>query len=239
MKGLIIAAGQGTRIKDKGDCKPLIPLLDKPLIERVISTAYEGGVDSFVVVTGYKHNELAAFLEDLSQQTNIPISVIYNEEWTKENGISVLKAQSLMTERFVLMMSDHMFDSYVISKLLKADLGNQDNLNTYLCVDKHLKNPLVDLDDVTKVLEKEGKIVDIGKTIENYNSFDTGIFCCALEIFEALKKSSFIYGDTSLSGAMRILGTEGKARVFDITGAFWVDVDNAEMYEKAASYLSK
>jgi 1L-myo-inositol 1-phosphate cytidylyltransferase len=45
VKCLIIAAGQGTRLKTKGEVKPLVPLLGVPLIERIIRSAVEGGTD--------------------------------------------------------------------------------------------------------------------------------------------------------------------------------------------------
>jgi len=53
MKCLIIAAGKGHRLRSKGDSKPLTPLFDIPLIERVIRCALEAGADDFFVVTGY------------------------------------------------------------------------------------------------------------------------------------------------------------------------------------------
>ena len=39
MKCLIIAAGKGSRLRQQGESKPLIPVLGLPLIERVIRTA--------------------------------------------------------------------------------------------------------------------------------------------------------------------------------------------------------
>ena len=52
-KCLIIAAGKGSRMSGKGDSKPLIPLLGLSLIERVILTVNNSGIDDFYVVTGY------------------------------------------------------------------------------------------------------------------------------------------------------------------------------------------
>jgi GTP:adenosylcobinamide-phosphate guanylyltransferase len=43
MKCLIIAAGKGSRLQNRGECKPLIPVLGVPLIERVIRSAREAG----------------------------------------------------------------------------------------------------------------------------------------------------------------------------------------------------
>ncbi len=47
MKCLIIAAGQGTRLRTKSEVKPLVRLLGVPLIERVIRTAMQSGIDEF------------------------------------------------------------------------------------------------------------------------------------------------------------------------------------------------
>lgn len=237
MKGLIIAAGQGTRIKDKGDIKPLIPLLDVVLIERVIRTANKGGISSFFVVTGYKHEELCANLQDISDRTGIQIDTIYNGEWQLENGLSVLKAKPYLNERFVLTMSDHMFDTSIIKHLLSAVPLTSPDESTFLCVDRNLLNPYVDMDDVTKVREENNHILDIGKNISDFNCFDTGIFSCTPALFEAIERSSKEYGDKSLSGGLRVLGESQKAKIFDVTGSFWIDVDNEDMYSRAESFL--
>ena len=58
MQCLIIAAGQGRRLREQGDSKPLVPLLGVPLIERVIRAAREAGADAFYVVIGYQGDRL-------------------------------------------------------------------------------------------------------------------------------------------------------------------------------------
>ena len=58
MQCLIIAAGQGRRLRQQGDSKPLVPLLGVPLIERVIRAAREAGADDFSVVIGYQGDRL-------------------------------------------------------------------------------------------------------------------------------------------------------------------------------------
>jgi len=65
MKCLIIAAGQGTRLRTKCEVKPLVRLLGVPLIERVIRTAMQSGVWEFYVVTGYQGGKIGSFLKQL------------------------------------------------------------------------------------------------------------------------------------------------------------------------------
>jgi choline kinase len=238
MKCLIIAAGQGTRLRGVGDSKPLVELLGKPLIVRVIETVQKAEVTDFYVVTGYKSEKVEAALSQYAQKKGVSITFIYNEEWEKQNGLSVLRGRDFITGPFFLLMSDHMFDPAILVKL--QEFGQADrNHAVVLAVDTRISdNPLVDIDDVTRVEAKNSDIISIGKTLENYNAFDTGVFYCTTPLFAALEKSA-ARGDSSLSGGMRLLAAEGKAGVMDIGNRFWIDVDNEEMLKKAQELLEK
>ena len=61
MKCLIIAAGKGSRLKQQGDSRPLIPILGLPLIERVIRTAMGAGVDEFISFNPRREEETRCF----------------------------------------------------------------------------------------------------------------------------------------------------------------------------------
>ena len=87
---LIIAAGKGSRLAGRGDLKPLIPVLDEPLIERVIGAGIEAGLRRFWIVTGYRHQELGLFLNDLRRRLGVWIEELYNDNWQGSDGISVL-----------------------------------------------------------------------------------------------------------------------------------------------------
>jgi len=69
MKALILAAGRGERFRPFTDesPKPLIPLLGRPLIERVILAVREAGIKDLIIVTGYLGEKLRAFLDDGSK----------------------------------------------------------------------------------------------------------------------------------------------------------------------------
>jgi len=234
MKCLIIAAGKGHRLQSKGDSKPLIPLFNIPLIERVIRCALEAGADDFFVVTGYQGEGVRVFLDRLAERLGIGITPIVNEDWEKENGLSVLKARDFLSEPFLLLMADHLFDPSIVRKLAELPLADG---GITLGVDGNRSNPLVDLEDVTRVKTEGGKIRDIGKNLKEYNGFDTGLFVCTPAIFDALERCAEETGDTSLSGAVRELATHGLANAVDINGQFWIDVDDPEAFRRAENAL--
>jgi CDP-L-myo-inositol myo-inositolphosphotransferase len=233
MKCLILAAGQGTRLRSRVQVKPLVPLLGVPLIERIIRSAMEGGVDDFYVVTGYEGEKVGDFLQHLSGRIHVAITRIQNKEWQKENGFSVLQARELLDEPFVLLMGDHLFDPAIIRSLQQQPLKEGEIL---LAVDTNINNPLVDLEDVTKVRVIDGLIQNIGKTIDDFNGFDTGIFLCTPTIFEALDHASTIKHDTTLSAAIRVLAETNHAKSLQ-TKEFWIDIDDEKAYQKAEKAL--
>ena len=233
MKCLIIAAGQGNRLKSKGKVKPLVPLLGVPLIERVIRSAIEGGANEFYVITGYEGERVRNFLQHLAKRLNVSMTPIQNDDWQKENGFSVLKARDVIKEPFLLLMVDHLFDPAIIQSLRKQPLNDGDVL---LAVDTDKNNLLVDMEDVTRVHTENGYIINIGKTIDNFNGFDTGIFLCHPAIFEALEHACKIHNDTTLSAAIRVLAENKHARSVQ-TNKFWIDVDDKVAYQKAEKTL--
>ena len=235
MKCLIIAAGKGSRVAARGGSKPLVVLLGLPLIERVILTARKAGVDDFYVVTGHKGDEVQDFLDSLSTRRDLRIGYVQNEEWESAgNGLSVLKAKGHLDGPFVLTMADHLFDEQILNGLLQTSL-NEDEI--CLAVDENLDNPLVDMEDVTRVRVHDGYIAEIAKEMDDYNAFDTGLFLCTPAIFAALEESMSEHADSSLSGGIRLLAQRQKARTFDIGDSFWIDVDDENAFGRAERHL--
>ncbi|MBW1816273.1 MAG: NTP transferase domain-containing protein [Deltaproteobacteria bacterium] len=234
MKCLIIAAGKGSRLRQRGDSKPLIPVLGVPLIERAIRSAVEAGVDGFFVVTGYQGERVRGFLGSLAAHLGVPITPLFNEDWEKEDGLSVLKAREHLHEPFLLLMSDHLFDPSIAREMMSHP---PDEGEIILAVDEGIRNSLVDMEDVTRVKTEDGKIRNIGKGLTDFNGFDTGIFYCTPAIFEALEHSTEKYGETTLSGAVRILATVDRARALHISGRFWIDVDDPAAFGRAEKAL--
>lgn len=236
MTCLIIAAGKGTRLAARGECKPLVRVAGTALIERVIRLVSTAGIKKIVVVTGFEAERVEAFLERLQTVLPVHIECIRNRQWDRENGLSVHSAKQKIKGPFFLLMSDHIFAASILSDLGDHTLERDGLL---LAVDRNTRNhPFADIDDVTKVETDDDKIVAIGKTLPRYDAFDTGIFRCTPSLFAALEES-MKGGNDSLSGGVSILAASRKASVMDIGGRFWVDVDDEKALVKTETYLRK
>ena len=220
MKALIIAAGQGKRLRPIGDTKPLVTLLGLGLIERVILTAKKSGIKEFCIVTGYHGEKIREQLSD-GEKYGVRIQYVQNDSWIRGNAISVLKARDHFKESFVLLMADHNYDHRILNELLKTKIGKDECI---LCVDKNPGDHL-NIDDATKVQTVDHRIDSIGKDLSDYDCIDTGIFICNPVIFDALEQS-ISKGDEGLSGGIKILAQRHKMRYMSLGDNFWIDVDD-------------
>jgi 1L-myo-inositol 1-phosphate cytidylyltransferase len=234
MNCLIVAAGTGGRLRERGQSKPLIPVNGVRLLERVIARARSAGVERFFVVSGYRGEELRAALDIFSAREGIPIVHIRNDEWQRGNGVSVSKAKPYLNGPFLLSMCDHLVDPDILRDLIASTLEPE---TVTLAVDFNVAGSINDLDDVTRVMCSDGRIMHIGKVIREYNAIDTGVFLCTPVIFDALEASQAA-GDDSISGAMNVLARQDKARSFDIQDRLWLDVDDPATLDKAENLLS-
>ena len=234
-KCLIIAAGKGSRLTEMGQPKPLIKLGNMTLLERVIALNRKVGVSEFYVVTGFQRERIDTYLNGLVASLAIRVQCVYNPEWQRENGLSVLAARDYLQEPFFLMMADHIFDPEILKILMEHPPQKGE---VVLAVDFRIKdNPQVDLEDVTKVWVEGGRLEHIGKKLDHYNGFDTGLFFCTPAIFEALVISSTVNNDSSLSGGIRQLAASNNVVVADIGNRFWIDVDDPPAFAKAQKLL--
>src|SRR5271165_3326781 len=232
---LILAAGNGSRIASVsgGAPKPLVPLHGAPLLEHVMMSAQEAGINRFVIVTGYRADLIRRWFS-ARPVDGISVTLVENPDYHKANGVSALAAKEELHKPFLLLMADHIFEPKTAKALLQQELEDDEVI---LAVDSKVDR-VFDLDDATKVRRDGNCIIEIGKELAGYDALDTGMFLCSPALFtrlEGAKKN----GDCSLSDGMRQLGREHKLRAFDIGDAHWHDVDSPEALAHAESVFNR
>ncbi len=231
MDALIIAAGFGSRLRDISDSKPMTPIAGVPLLELGVRQAKAAGAQRVVVVTGHEAERLETALPALSDRAGIPVVAQRVDDWSKPNGWSVIAGADVIGGNYLLMMSDHIFSSSILTRLAQqhgADRG------VTLAVDFRCDDPLIDPDDATWVkLDGAGFIEAIGKTIAPYDAVDCGAFLCTPELATAIRAAIAEGKAGSLSEGMQKLADAGRAATMDIGAAWWLDVDDPRAFDLA------
>lgn len=234
MNCLIIAAGHGSRLREISPSKPLTAVAGTPLIERVVRAAAAGGATAFTVVTGHEAERVEAFLADLSARLGLPIRAVRIADWDLPNGHSVLAGAAAIDGDYLLMMSDHLFDPDIVALLIAAPAAP-----LILAIDRDLANPLLDMDDATKVaVNDDGAIVGIGKTLAPFDAIDTGLFRATPALADAIRAAVAAGGAGSLSEGVQALARDGGAMTLEIGGRRWLDVDDPVALAKAEAMLA-
>jgi len=224
MKCIILAAGRNTRL-DNGIPKSMLKVGDETLMERHLRLFRGIGVTHFCVITGYRHHMLDDFFAIAPEHVSTNVHIIHNPNFDKANGVSLYCAADWIgasEEPFFFTMADHYFTEAFLYEVAKG-ISNVHTLS--LVVDRPGEaNKHIDLEDVTKVKTSNGLITEIGKQLDVYDCYDTGLFMARKSMFYYLKKSIETGGD-SISNMVQSLAAEKLAAVFEVNGHFWNDVD--------------
>ena len=238
-RALILAAGKGQRIlPTETKPKALVLVAGTPLLSRVLKSLKLAGIGEAYIVVGYMGHKIRKTIGQ--QYVGIKVHYIENQRWKKGNLYSLLTSKEFLKENFILCMADHIFDS----RIVKALLSRKPRGCLTLAIDRKISLP-----DDTEVFEKNGKIVDIGKSIEKSNCIDTGFFLCSPRIFDYAERAAE-KGMRELADCVRLAALEGEADVLDIselsghipklrkeTKPYWIDVDTKEDVKRAKEML--
>lgn len=158
MIAIILAAGMGTRLKDKTKNIPkgMLEFLGIPLLEWQVAALREAGVTKIIIVTGY--NQECIKLPNVTK--------VYNPNYAETNMVeSLMCARDYLQEGFILSYSDIIFDPSLARSAMKstseiAVLGDKDWLPYW-----QLRLPDLWEDDLESFkVDDDGTITEIGKT---------------------------------------------------------------------------
>ncbi len=118
MKTVLIAGGKGTRISSvSGDIpKPMLKIGNKPVLEHQIECLRKQGFTDIIITIGHHGNVISEYFGDgkkISPVTGIPFGVsieYFAEDEPLGNAGALFKLQKKLTEDFLLINADLMFD---------------------------------------------------------------------------------------------------------------------------------
>ena len=209
MKGIIIAAGYGSRLKalTANTPKSLIEIEGKSIITYPIDALLAAGISDISIVVGYRADVIINYIEKLYPSINFS----YNKDYDGDNALSVFAARSFIgTDPFVLAMGDHLISSSLVTTLL-----SDSTITRTLCV---------------VMADSKGRIVKIGKDLKDWQSIDTGLFMMDSEVLDNIKHLMARQGkNVTISEVVQHMADNGRHfQTCDVSGQFWADVDTEE-----------
>jgi len=226
MKGIILAAGDGGRLRPLTleTPKVLLEIGGWPLIHYPITAMWLGGVTEITVVVGHNAEKVEEFLGTLYPE----ILFQYNENHSGGNALSIgVVREFVEDDSFVVCMGDHPISNRIVGNLL----SNSWDGNT-LCIDSKAIEP-EQLNDATRVfVDDDGYIVRIGKGLKTWNAIDIGVFKMTPDVFSVIDLLMSRQGvEVGISDVVRYMGASGRPfATCDVEGEFWSDVDTPDDY---------
>lgn len=126
MKGIVLAAGKGTRLypMTKPVCKPLLPVYDKPLIYYPIAILMQAGISDILVIVPPGETDTFAALLGRGEQFGLNIS--YAEQ-PVPRGIAdalLIGQEFVGDDRVCLVLGDNIFYAPTLGATLKRAAAN-------------------------------------------------------------------------------------------------------------------
>ena len=238
---IIVAAGQGTRLRPLTDNKPkcMVEYHNKPIIDYILDVASECNIRDVAIVNGYKKQVLEKYLE------NRDITFFTNEKFDTTNMVSTLfNAKDFMNDDIIISYADIIYKKEILEKLITS------NEDFNVVIDKdwrtlwslRMENPLEDVETLRVV---DGNIVELGKKPNNYDDIE-GQYIGLIKIskstmarvtafYESLDKGKLYDGQVYDNMYMTSLIQMIIDNLVDVKPVFinggWIEIDSVEDME--------
>jgi choline kinase len=230
MQAVVLAAGDGGRLLPlTADApKPLLLLHGRPIIRHVLESLHAAGVDDATIVVGYYAGRIRRALAGAAPN-GMTLRFVDNDGYMLGNARSLWSARDAVAGPFVLAMADH-----VVEPALVRALVDRTNSRCRLAVER-----AADADpragEATRVRVRDGRVVDLGKQLDDWSALDTGVFWCTPRVFDALTPAR---RDGEAGDVFRALALAGELDAVDVTGRRWIDIDTAQDLRDAEDLLA-
>ncbi|MCE7735862.1 MAG: NTP transferase domain-containing protein [Candidatus Heimdallarchaeota archaeon] len=228
MKGVILAAGHGEELKPLTDniSKPMIPILDKPMIQYAIERFSSNGITDLIIVTKENNTEIQDYFND-GEALSVRITYVSQKSEGIDGAILSVSDYFKETEQFILTHCDIIASSNLLTRTLNA----ADNLGSDMALAVTLQSELQDFGVVT--INTDGFVEEVisedGGTAGNY--VVAGTFLLTGKIFAYLKQG------IAFNECFNSYIKEGGLVATGVWNETWIDIGRPWDILRATSYL--
>ncbi len=224
MKAVVMAGGEGTRLRPL-TCnlpKPMVPVMDKPVMEYTLRLLAGMGITEIAVTLQYLPEHIKRYFGE-GKEWGVNLHY-YEEETPLGTAGSVKNAQNFLDETFIVVSGDALTD-FALQNAVEFHRQKEALATLVLTrVESPLEYGLV-------LLERSGAVVRFlekpswGEVFSD--TVNTGIYILEPEILDLIPENEVF--DFSRDLFPKLL--EGKGRVFGcVLDGYWCDIGSCEMY---------
>src|SRR3989344_1337067 len=224
---IIIAGGRGKRFEERTEDlpKPLIPINDKPILERIIEWLVKSGVKRVIIGTAYKKEMIKNYFSD-GEDFGVEITYTEHDEagGTEDAFKALLEQANIEDENFYAMNGDQVTD-LSLDDFEKAHIaGNA--IATIATVNLRTNFGIVHTDDFGKVVEfkEKGEVHD--------KRMNAGFY-----VFNKKIKDFLVGGNIEENAFRKIIG-EKMLHSFQHNG-LWLTINDKKELDYAEDILKK
>ena len=225
MKAVVMAGGFGTRIQPLTHSipKPMLPILNRPMMEHTMMSLKEAGITEFIVLLYFKPDVIMDYFKDGSQ-LGINITYVIPDSDYGTAG-AVKKAQEYIGDENFIIISGDLVTDFDFPKIFEYHKSKGSKLTITLTpVDNPLEFGVVIANEegrIEKFLEKPSWGEVFSDTI------NTGIYIIEPEILDYIPKNENFDFAKDLFPLLMKKGIELTAGFAE---GYWRDVGNPESY---------
>ena len=222
MKAVVLAAGEGTRLKPITLTRPkhLIRVGGKPLLEHCLNALKAVGIEETLIVIHYMGDAIRTYFGD-GKNFGLRISYVEQKE-VLGTGNAVSIAEPYVKEDFVLVYGDLLFSVDALKKVVAIHEKEKPAATMAVVpVEKPENYGIVELENsrVKNIIEKPSR--DKAPT----NLANAGIYVFSTEIFEKIKKTkASVRGEWEITDAISLLLKEKTVLGVEISKDEWLDI---------------
>ncbi len=225
-KVVIMAGGKGTRLMPFTQIipKPLIPVGNKSMIEKIIEEYQKYSISDFYISVNYKASMIKAYFENVNHNYNIK----YIDEEKPLGTAGALKfAENEFSKPFFVANCDIIIKADY-SKIYDFHLAGEYDI-TLVASMQHYEIPY----GVCEI-SKGGELINIKEKPEYDFLVNTGMYVLNPDILKIIPENTF-YHITHLIEDVKKQG--GKIGVFPVSEKSWIDIGQIEGYKKGIQVL--
>lgn len=233
MKGVVLAAGKGERLRPLTDDRPkvILKVANRPIIEYVLENL-DPFVDEFIVVTRYMSEKLIEALGD--EFNGKPIT--YVEQLPGEGTAKAVESarEHVGDEEFIVVNGDIYFEGDALRELISV--FRRENADAALVVKEfddlsHFGMIEVDGNLVKGVKEKPGKV-------KGYANL--GIYAFKPTVFNFIEKTGLSErGEYEITDTLNLMIAGRKKVVYAVYDGYWNDIGRPWNLLELNEYLLK